>query len=428
MLRLTRASALEPTALFSRGSTALSGPEHLETPSEQQTHHVTDSGARWEAPRQSPMAAGSHRGRRYREEELRGPRRSACGLVDEGRILIDVDLFTTHRIADPLGALDRFLADDHLLGNSRLLLDIDGLAAQRHVDDRLLEGASIRRRGSPIDDPSLHPDALLGDRHLQRLLLGDDVFLDAHRPGFLLADRRGELLLHDRDAHLVRGGYLVGADFCASPATVSRADIAVGEDRPAIRHARWHDLRHRIPAAVERRILGDIQRDLAIGGAGDRTHRDVIVGGKKEALLDDDVARLDLGHCTDFVAVGTVDIIANSDLIGIARTAHCAVSSFMKTPALTASCGVLDLGAGKALAGHVPPWTDPEVTCPLSGAVNEVRPFVATDPAPERTRQQRQQQPKEGAEGAVADRLERLWIVGCRDRFLRLLGRSEEHT
>jgi hypothetical protein len=80
---------------------------------------------------------------------------------------------------------DGLFADHDFPGDPGFLLDVDGLAAQRHVDDRLFEGAGVRCGGSPIDDATLDPDPLLGDRHLQGPLLLDDLFLDPYHAGLL---------------------------------------------------------------------------------------------------------------------------------------------------------------------------------------------------------------------------------------------------
>jgi len=65
---------------------------------------------------------------------------------------------------------------------------------------------------------------------------------------------------------------------------------------------------------VQGGIPGHIQKDLTIPGACYRAHRDVVIGGKEEALLDDEVTWLHLGDGTDFPAVTTKNVITDTDL------------------------------------------------------------------------------------------------------------------
>ena len=100
-------------------------------------------------------------------ERSRGAvRRRVDAARIDGRILVDEDLFAAHGVGDTLSALDCFLADDDFFGDSRLLLDVNRLGAQWHLDDGLLEGVCVRRCGGSVDHPPLDADALLRQRDL----------------------------------------------------------------------------------------------------------------------------------------------------------------------------------------------------------------------------------------------------------------------
>src|SRR5215211_2037525 len=97
------------------------------------------------------------------------------------RLVFDVDFLAADGAADRLGALHRLLADLDLFCDPRPLLDVDLLAADRHLDRALGERVGVRRARA-VDGPARHVHALFGDRDVQRPLLGDDVLLDADLP------------------------------------------------------------------------------------------------------------------------------------------------------------------------------------------------------------------------------------------------------
>ena len=74
----------------------------------------------------------------------------ALGLVEEGSIFVDVDLFPPHGIVDLLGPLDGLLADDDLFGYPRFLLDVDRCGATDSQWQLSLPSSRVRVSARPL--------------------------------------------------------------------------------------------------------------------------------------------------------------------------------------------------------------------------------------------------------------------------------------
>ena len=77
-----------------------------------------------------------------------------------------------------------------------------------------------------------------------------------------------------------------------------------------------------VQRSLQRCIRGHVQVDLATSNTGNRTQRDVVVGREEEALLDDEVARIDRRHRTNLVPIRPEDFGPGDDVSRCVTHAH----------------------------------------------------------------------------------------------------------